>query len=125
LLDNESFNETPNRPSTIQGSPHLRESGLQACAALPNKLQQCDQCPPVTLPGWLVEAVRMKTACIAAQGHRLRMSDARTVRPDESHITIEHFLPLLVAVGAAGADAGRKLFEGFQHSLSTSAFQFA
>jgi hypothetical protein len=67
----------------------------------------------------------MKTACIAAQGHRLRMSDARTVRPDESHITIEHFLPLLVAVGAAGADAGRKLFEGFQHSLSPSAFQFA
>lgn len=43
----------------------------------------------------------------------------------QAHPTIEHFLPLLVAVGAAGVDAGRKLFEGFQHSLSTSAFQFA
>lgn len=42
----------------------------------------------------------------------------------EAHPTIEHFLPLLVATGAAGEDAATKIFEGFQHSLSTSAFAF-
>jgi hypothetical protein len=33
-------------------------------------------------------------------------------------------LPLLVVAGAAGDDPAAKLFTGFQHSLSTSAFQF-
>ncbi len=48
-------------------------------------------------------------------GHRL----ARMAHP-----TAEHFFPLLVLAGAAQEEEGKKLYEGFQHSLSTSVFQF-
>ena len=41
-----------------------------------------------------------------------------------AHPTLEHFLPLLVVAAAAGDDEGTKVFEGFQHSLSLSAFRF-
>jgi 4,5-DOPA dioxygenase extradiol len=41
-----------------------------------------------------------------------------------AHPSVEHFLPLLVIAAAASDELGRKLFEGFQHSLSTSAFLF-
>ena len=42
-----------------------------------------------------------------------------------AHPTVEHFLPLLVIAGAAGEGRGLRRFVGFQHSLSTTAFQFA
>lgn len=42
-----------------------------------------------------------------------------------AHPTVEHFLPLLVIAGAAGEGRGLRRFAGFQHSLSTAAFQFA
>jgi 4,5-DOPA dioxygenase extradiol len=41
-----------------------------------------------------------------------------------AHPTDEHLLPLLVVVAAAGEAPGRKLFEGRQNGLSTSAFGF-
>ena len=34
---------------TSRSAPHLLESGLKACAAQPNELQQRDQCRPVTI----------------------------------------------------------------------------
>ena len=34
---------------TSRSAPHLLESGLTACAAQPNELQQRDQCRPVTI----------------------------------------------------------------------------
>jgi 4,5-DOPA dioxygenase extradiol len=41
-----------------------------------------------------------------------------------AHPTPDHFWPVIVAAGAAGNDAGRRVHEGFQHGLSMSAFQF-
>lgn len=44
-----------------------------------------------------------------------------------SHPTIEHFVPMIVAIGASdrsGESQVVKLHTGFQHSLSTSAFMF-
>jgi 4,5-DOPA dioxygenase extradiol len=41
-----------------------------------------------------------------------------------AHPTPEHFWPVLVAIGAAGADAGVRVHAGFQHGLSMSAFRF-
>jgi 4,5-DOPA dioxygenase extradiol len=41
-----------------------------------------------------------------------------------AHPTIEHWLPALVAAGAARGDAARVLHRGFQHSLSTALVAF-
>lgn len=41
-----------------------------------------------------------------------------------SHPTPDHFWPVLVAAGAAGADVGERVHAGFQHGLSMSAFLF-
>jgi 4,5-DOPA dioxygenase extradiol len=40
------------------------------------------------------------------------------------HPTLDHWLPTLVAVGAAGTDEGVLLHEGFQYSLSTALVGF-
>jgi 4,5-DOPA dioxygenase extradiol len=47
-------------------------------------------------------------------------------QPDyaRAHPTPEHFWPVLVATGAAGADSGRRVHQGFQLGLSMSAFMF-
>lgn len=41
-----------------------------------------------------------------------------------AHPTIDHWLPMLFAAGAAGDDAGVPLVRGFQHSLSMTAIGF-
>jgi 4,5-DOPA dioxygenase extradiol len=69
---------------------------------------------------WLVEAVEA--------GDEKALLDYRS-RPDAeaAQPTDEHFLPLFVALGAAGPDAaGRTLHRGFMHgSLSMAAFYWA
>ena len=62
------------------------------------------------------EVGRCRTDALSAFGSHPLSSRA--------HPSIEHFLPLLVVAGAAGNSPGTKIFEGFQHSLSTSAFVF-
>ena len=63
---------------TSRSAPHLHESGLNACAAQPNELQQRDQCRPVTiLPGWLVQPARVESAFIAAPGHPIARPKAQ------------------------------------------------
>lgn len=44
---------TPAGRSTIRSAPRSHESGLKACAVLPNELQQCDHCLPRHF-AWLV-----------------------------------------------------------------------
>lgn len=41
-----------------------------------------------------------------------------------AHPTPDHFLPLLVASGAAGTRIGARLHTGFQHALSMAAYRF-
>ncbi len=42
----------------------------------------------------------------------------------QAHPTPDHWMPLLVAAGAAGARSGRLLSAGFQHTLSMAAYRF-
>lgn len=42
----------------------------------------------------------------------------------QAHPTPDHFLPLLVAAGAAGDDVGARVHGGFQHALSMAAYRF-
>ncbi len=42
----------------------------------------------------------------------------------QAHPTLDHFLPILVASGAAGADVGARVHSGFQHALSMAAYRF-
>lgn len=42
----------------------------------------------------------------------------------QAHPTLDHFLPLLVASGAAGDDSGVRIHGGFQHALSMAAYRF-
>lgn len=42
----------------------------------------------------------------------------------QAHPSLDHWLPLIVALGAAGDAPSRLLVGGFQHSLSMSAFSF-
>jgi hypothetical protein len=41
-----------------------------------------------------------------------------------AHPTLDHWLPVLVAAGAAGRDAATVLHRGFQHGLSTALVAF-
>jgi hypothetical protein len=88
-------------PQAIRTQPTRPQAEAQAdvlrtCASLGCRYaQRCQtsyssatSAAPSTLPGWHVEAVRMKTARIAAQGHRLSQFAARTVhlrQTDSSH----------------------------------------
>ena len=42
----------------------------------------------------------------------------------ESHPTMDHWLPVLVAAGAADSRKGTPLIKGFQHTLSLAAYMF-
>jgi 4,5-DOPA dioxygenase extradiol len=75
----------------------------------------------VGFDGWVAQTLAMTD-----QRARLETLAAHTHRDEylRAHPTPEHFWPLLVAAGAAGADAGVKVHAGFQHGLSMSAFLF-
>lgn len=62
------------------------------------------------------EVGRARTDALAGSSEHPRWAQA--------HPSNEHFLPLVVVAAAGGTSPGQKIFEGFQHSLSTSAFLF-
>jgi 4,5-DOPA dioxygenase extradiol len=84
--------------------------------------------PAKGVPDWSVgfDGWVARTLAIADRTARLETLASYACREDysRSHPTPEHFWPVLVAAGAAGADAGVRVHAGFQHGLSTSAFLF-
>jgi 4,5-DOPA dioxygenase extradiol len=75
----------------------------------------------VDFDAWVAETLAISDP--EARLEALR-SDARRTDYPRVHPTPEHFWPVLVAAGAAGADVGERVHAGFQHGLSMSAFLF-
>lgn len=79
-------------------------------------------------PGWSVsfDTWAETTLAIPDQGARQKALASYAQRDDypHAHPTPEHLWPLLVAAGAAGTSAGKRVHGGFQHGLSMSAFLF-
>jgi len=84
--------------------------------------------PAKAPPEWSVgfDAWATQTLAIVDRATRLEALSSYALRDDHrrAHPTPEHFWPLLVAAGAADADAGKRVHAGFQHGLSMSAFLF-
>jgi 4,5-DOPA dioxygenase extradiol len=84
--------------------------------------------PALDPPAWSVryDAWVDQTLCNADPHTRMEALASYAQHHDyaSAHPTPEHFWPVLVAAGAAGADMGRRVHQGFQHGLSMSAFMF-
>ncbi len=80
LLLAEATNLATNYATGGSGPPSLPVRLQQSSRKARSKCSSATRAARVTLPGWHVEAVRMKTARIEAQGYRLRKSDSRRVR---------------------------------------------
>jgi 4,5-DOPA dioxygenase extradiol len=84
--------------------------------------------PAVDPPAWSVryDAWVAQTLAVADPRERARVLAGYARHEDfaQAHPTPDHLWPVLVAIGAAGADAGLRVHAGFQHGLSMSAFLF-
>jgi 4,5-DOPA dioxygenase extradiol len=84
--------------------------------------------PAADPPAWSLDfdAWVGRTLAIADRSARLETlaGYAHHAACSRAHPTPEHFWPLIVATGAAGADAGVRVHAGHQHGLSMSAFLF-
>jgi 4,5-DOPA dioxygenase extradiol len=84
--------------------------------------------PAKRVPDWSIGFDEWVARALATvdPGARLEMLASYAERDEytRAHPTPEHFWPVLVAAGAAGADPGVRVHAGFQHGLSMSAFLF-
>ncbi|MEW6169239.1 MAG: class III extradiol ring-cleavage dioxygenase [Pseudomonadota bacterium] len=70
---------------------------------------------------WLAQTVELPDA--AERAARLQAWE-RAPCARQAHPREEHLLPLMVAAGAAGGDAGRRVFAGHVWGIATSGFRF-
>jgi 4,5-DOPA dioxygenase extradiol len=84
--------------------------------------------PGLDPPDWSVRYDAWVAQMLSNPDPRARLEALATYEGREeypsAHPTPEHFWPVLVAAGAAGAEVGRRVHAGFQFGLSMSAYLF-
>ena len=108
----------------------LAEDGVMIIGSggISHNLREWRSVPPGTPPEWLTTFVAWVRNAIETQNHAVLIDYARQApHAARNHPTDEHFLPLFVALGAAGNDARivRELRNETDRALSLDGYVFA